>query len=177
MSEITDKDLEVWIEEANSVLNSGGSHVSAASTILALCEHIQQCRRADPVADVVAWHREGEERTCDIRWRRHDVAPGPLYAVPQSPVTYPQKLPCPVRLEPWLLFGKGVPTSTMLDALQRRAEYHEELESMTPEEREEREQNIKAFKAALETGQAFSPFEEVSIEELQCRYPPKPDQQ
>lgn len=83
MSEITDKDLEVWIEEANSVLNSGGSHVSAASTILALCEHIQQCRRADPVADVVAWHREGEERTCDIRWRRHDVAPGPLYAVQQ----------------------------------------------------------------------------------------------
>ena len=37
----------------------------------------------EPVADVVAWHKEGEERTCDIRWRRHDVAPGPLYAVPQ----------------------------------------------------------------------------------------------
>lgn len=39
----------------------------------------------EPVADVVAWHKEGEERTCDIRWRRHDVAPGPLYAVPQIP--------------------------------------------------------------------------------------------
>lgn len=39
----------------------------------------------EPVADVVAWHKEGEERTCDIRWRRHDIAPGPLYAVPQIP--------------------------------------------------------------------------------------------
>lgn len=39
----------------------------------------------EPVADVVAWRKEGEERTCDIRWRRHDVAPGPLYAVPQAP--------------------------------------------------------------------------------------------
>lgn len=36
----------------------------------------------EPVADVVAWRKEGEERTCDIRWRRHDVAPGPLYSVP-----------------------------------------------------------------------------------------------
>ncbi|HHW0480895.1 TPA: DUF551 domain-containing protein [Escherichia coli] len=36
---------------------------------------------AEPVADVVAWHKEGEERTCDIRWRRFDVAPGPLFAI------------------------------------------------------------------------------------------------
>ena len=34
------------------------------------------------MADVVEWHKEGEERTCDIRWRRHDVAPGPLYTAP-----------------------------------------------------------------------------------------------
>lgn len=38
---------------------------------------------AEPVADVVAWHKEGEERTCDIRWRRFDVAPGPLFTVAQ----------------------------------------------------------------------------------------------
>lgn len=42
---------------------------------------------AEPVADVVAWHKEGEERTCDIRWRRFDVAPGPLFAVAQAGVT------------------------------------------------------------------------------------------
>lgn len=39
---------------------------------------------AEPVADVVAWHKEGEERTCDIRLRRFDVAPGPLFAVAQT---------------------------------------------------------------------------------------------
>lgn len=39
---------------------------------------------AEPVADVVSWHKEGEERTCDIRLRRFDVAPGPLFAVAQQ---------------------------------------------------------------------------------------------
>lgn len=38
---------------------------------------------SEPVADVVAWYKEGEERTCDIRLRRFDVAPGPLFAVAQ----------------------------------------------------------------------------------------------
>ncbi|EPD0170610.1 hypothetical protein ACR4TN_001147 [Klebsiella variicola] len=33
----------------------------------------------EPVADVVAWSHPNEERKCDIRWRRHDVEPGPLY--------------------------------------------------------------------------------------------------
>lgn len=33
----------------------------------------------EPVADVVAWSSPNEERKCDIRWRRHDVEPGPLY--------------------------------------------------------------------------------------------------
>lgn len=39
----------------------------------------------EPVADVVAWHHQTEERTCDIRLRRHDLTPGPLYAAPQLP--------------------------------------------------------------------------------------------
>lgn len=37
----------------------------------------------EPVADVVAWNKPGEERKCDIRLRRFDVAPGPLFAAPQ----------------------------------------------------------------------------------------------
>lgn len=41
------------------------------------------CRSALPVADVVAWSNPNEERKCDIRWRRHDVEPGPLYRHPQ----------------------------------------------------------------------------------------------
>lgn len=40
----------------------------------------------EPVADVVAWSSPTEERTCDIRWRRHDVEPGPLYAAPHREV-------------------------------------------------------------------------------------------
>lgn len=34
---------------------------------------------SEPVADVVAWSSPNEERKCDIRWRRHDIKPGPLY--------------------------------------------------------------------------------------------------
>ncbi|HEI8943242.1 DUF551 domain-containing protein [Citrobacter freundii] len=42
--------------------------------------------KQEPVADVVAWSSPSEERTCDIRWRRHDVKPGPLYTAPPAPV-------------------------------------------------------------------------------------------
>lgn len=63
--------------------------------------------------------------------------------------SYPEKLPCPVFLEPGLRFGKGVTTSLMLDALQRRAEYNAELDAMTPEQRAEHDASIAAFKAML----------------------------
>lgn len=65
---------------------------------------------------------------------------------------YPEKLPCPVRLEPGLIFGKGVTTSTMLAALQRRAEYHAELDAMTPEERAKHDASIEEFKAMFSQG-------------------------
>lgn len=63
--------------------------------------------------------------------------------------SYPEKLPCPVFLEPGLRFSKGVTTSIMLDALQRRAEYNAELDAMTPEQRAEHDAGIAAFKAML----------------------------
>lgn len=62
---------------------------------------------------------------------------------------YPEKLPCPVLLEPGMRFGKGVSTSTVLKALQRRADYYAELEAMTPEERAEHDANIEDLKAML----------------------------
>lgn len=34
---------------------------------------------AEPVADIVAWSHPTEERSCDVRLRRHDLQPGPLY--------------------------------------------------------------------------------------------------
>ncbi|QLW43857.1 hypothetical protein [Citrobacter sp. RHBSTW-00524] len=63
--------------------------------------------------------------------------------------SYPEKLPCPVFFEPGLRFSKGVTTSLMLDALQRRAEYHAELDAMTPEQRAEHDAGIAEFKAML----------------------------
>jgi len=69
---------------------------------------------------------------------------------PVSVTEYPDVLPCPVMLEPGLRFGKGVPTRTMLGALQRRAEYYAELEAMTPEQRAEHDAGMKEFAAMLQ---------------------------
>ncbi len=53
-------------------------------------QELQERRKAamdsEPVADVVAWSSPNEERKCDIRWRRHDVEPGPLYRHAQPAV-------------------------------------------------------------------------------------------
>ena len=76
-----------------------------------------------------------------------------VYTAPPAPVSvpdYPETLPCPVVLEPGLRFGKGVPTKTMLEALQRRAEYYAELEAMTPEQRAEHDAGMKEFAAMLQ---------------------------
>ncbi|HFK4066135.1 TPA: hypothetical protein ACG1UU_003571 [Kluyvera ascorbata] len=55
--------------------------------LLSLMRELREWRKAaaEPVADVVAWFSPNEERTCDIRWRRFDVAPGPLYTAPPAP--------------------------------------------------------------------------------------------
>ncbi|MGO0650684.1 hypothetical protein [Citrobacter freundii] len=45
---------------------------------------------AEPVADVVAWSSQNEERTCDVRLRRHDIKPGILYTAPPAPVSVPE---------------------------------------------------------------------------------------
>ncbi|HGY9285409.1 hypothetical protein U9Z24_12515 [Escherichia coli] len=76
-----------------------------------------------------------------------------LYAAPPASVTvqdYPDVLPCPVMLELGLRFGKGVPTKTMLGALQRRAEHYAELDAMTPEQRTEHDAGMKEFAAMLQ---------------------------
>ncbi len=66
---------------------NGGNRAYILADMLKVVDEVLAGRNAEPVADVVAWHKEGEERTCDIRWRRHDVAPGPLYAVPPMPAS------------------------------------------------------------------------------------------
>ncbi len=66
-----------------------------------------------------------------------------------APPAYPERLPCPVRLMPGLLFGKGIQTVSMLEALNRREAYEAEVESMTPEQKAEDNARIEAFKALL----------------------------
>ena len=101
---------------------------------------------------------EDDERAEGAHWSGWSCQA--LYAAPPAPVSvpdYPEVLPCPVMLEPGLRFGKGVNTRTMLGALQRRAEYHAELEAMTPEQRAEHDAGMKEFAAMLQDADGNSP--------------------
>ncbi|EOV1698206.1 TPA: Lar family restriction alleviation protein [Yersinia enterocolitica] len=59
---------------------------------------------------------------------------------------YPETLPCPVRLEPSLLLGKGLPIAMLFRALSRRADYEAEIAAMTPEQRVEHDQRTREVK-------------------------------
>lgn len=93
----TDRQLVVWIDDANSVLNDGGATVdetSAASTILALCEALQERRKADsePVA-----YRKFVKDDCNSLLDGYEYFDSqgksgsrePLYAAPQSAPVVP----------------------------------------------------------------------------------------
>ncbi|GJK49364.1 hypothetical protein TUM17560_17410 [Serratia marcescens] len=88
----------------------------------------------------------------DVEWLGQQGSLFPVgtkfYTTPPTPV-YPERLPCPVRLMPGLLFGRGVPTVSMLDALKRREDYEAELESMTPEQRVENDVRLEKLKALI----------------------------
>ncbi|MEH4266001.1 DUF551 domain-containing protein [Klebsiella aerogenes] len=98
------------------------------------------------LADIYA---ECEERDPAIVEIRAIVAELQERRKAASEPVVPATLPCSVELKPGLIIGKGCKTETLLVALQRRADYYAELDAMTPEERAEREANIKAFKAML----------------------------
>lgn len=59
---------------------------------------------------------------------------------------YPATLPCPVRLEPGLILGKGLPIAMLFRALSRRADYEAEIYAMTPEQRAEHDQRTREGK-------------------------------
>jgi len=59
-----------------------------ASMALAAMKLALASLEAEAVADVVAWSSPNEERTCDIRMRRHDIKPGSLYTAPPAPEFY-----------------------------------------------------------------------------------------
>lgn len=81
-------------------------------------------------------------------------------------IAIPETIPCPVRLEPGLKFGKGVRTQCVLDALRRRDDYYAELEAMTPEQREYHDAGITEFKAMLGTPAPVVPDEYRHLSEL-----------
>lgn len=95
-------------ERLEKIANGGGYNFSEIEEMArALLAGMAQ----EPVADVVPWSSPNEERTCDIRWRRHDVAPGPLYAAPPAPVVSDAWIPCSERMpEPnvYVLVSNGV---------------------------------------------------------------------
>ncbi|MES3563000.1 DUF551 domain-containing protein [Enterobacter hormaechei] len=63
---------------------------------------------AEPVADVVAWSHPNEERTCDVRLRRHDISPGPLYTAPPAPVSVPAAMEMDDDFDSAFEHGKAV---------------------------------------------------------------------
>ena len=72
-------DMEAIRDDIPFGLGEDGTNTLAALRIaLASLE-------AEAVADVVAWSSPNEERTCDVRLRRHDINPGPLYTAPPAP--------------------------------------------------------------------------------------------
>lgn len=105
-NKLTDRQLEVWIDDANSVLNDGGAtadETSAASTILALCEELQERRKADSAEPVAYWRyafrADGFCYADGINSKKHhDANPlsqlsdgdywrvTPLYTAPPAPV-------------------------------------------------------------------------------------------
>lgn len=97
-SKLTDESmsLDAAISHATErALSLAGQCAEQHAQLANWLRELQERRKADsavPVADVVEWRKEGEERTCDIRWRRFDVAPGPLYSIPQ-PQSEQQNIP------------------------------------------------------------------------------------
>lgn len=128
-------------------------------TAVALRE-LQERRKADS-AEPIGWTdaeelRSVEKDGCGYLFKANPISPNTdhrrvikLYRHAQPAQVVPVTLPCSVELKPGLVIGKGCKTETLLTALQRRADYCAEIDAMTPEEREEHDVNIAAFKAML----------------------------
>ncbi|MFP5986962.1 DUF551 domain-containing protein [Enterobacter hormaechei] len=74
-----------WLRSQISAIKTVG--ITDSNTLQAF-EIALASLEAEAVADVVAWSSPNEERTCDIRMRRHDIKPGSLYTAPPAPEFY-----------------------------------------------------------------------------------------
>ena len=76
--------LEQTLSDGELAFITETDHVQCGDASAMACELLAYRKASmEPVADAVAWNKPGEERKCDIRWRRFDVAPGPLFAAPK----------------------------------------------------------------------------------------------
>lgn len=91
MSTIT-RDRLLKIQQWRETYGPGSNVVLPAEEAEELARIALASLEAEPVADVVAWSHPTEGRTCDIRWRRFDVAPGLLYTDPPAPVSVPDEV-------------------------------------------------------------------------------------
>lgn len=91
MSTITKERLRERAREKVKSLEFAVTQTAFAASRAELEEELELARialaslEAEPVADVVAWSSPNEERTCDVRLRRHDIKAGPLYTAPPAP--------------------------------------------------------------------------------------------
>ncbi|WP_440487007.1 hypothetical protein [Serratia nevei] len=116
--------MTITTETLNDFIAGKGFGV-APSAVEAMAHELLANREAQPVGFYttvsgrkgVIWHNAAPE---------DDTA---IYTAPPAPA-FPERLPCPVRLMPGLLFGKGVPTVSMLEALSRREAYEAEVGEM-----------------------------------------------
>lgn len=82
------------VKERIAALESAGDLSLKEQFYLEALRHLMAAMDGEPVADVVAWSHPNEESKCDIRWRRHDVEPGPLYRHAQPAPVVPEEMPC-----------------------------------------------------------------------------------
>lgn len=84
---VTKESLAARIAELES-----GTRSLKEDYTLAAYKMLLATMEAEPVADVAAWSHPNEERKCDVRWRRHDVEPGPLYRHAQPASVVPDEV-------------------------------------------------------------------------------------
>ncbi|HCR2217038.1 TPA: hypothetical protein ONE11_000569 [Enterobacter hormaechei subsp. steigerwaltii] len=89
MAELTKEWLQQTIAELEEERDATLGVVNEdAAKALAAMKIALASLEAEAVADVVACSSPNEERTCDIRMRRHDIKPGSLYTAPPAPEFY-----------------------------------------------------------------------------------------
>ncbi|MDW5511764.1 hypothetical protein [Serratia proteamaculans] len=167
MKKASTEDLRIFLMEVTDEI--GSAHPETRDTKISarllrdVLTELLANREAQPVGYIaeVSGNRVGVLRGLPMP----DVG-SLIYTAPPAPA-YPETLPCAVRLIPGLLFGKGVKTRLMLEALGRREEFEAERDAMTPEQKAEQDSAIKALfsrmapPAPAVTGEILAAMDEV----------------